>query len=108
MNFGFVRVDQLKAKYRVIYLTPIFLALLGSVIASVIDTFSLIDLLGMATETRGDKAIVGFVLLLNWCVLFFAIAAATVGAMILFGKISISEGWLMLSGQGVPSHWYRA
>ena len=107
MSDGYVRVDKLKKRYRAIYLAPIILGLVGGIFVGIIATTFLMDVLGLASETKADMAIVGLVYLSTWAFFFMVGSSITVGAMILIRLISPRVGILMLTGRGVPTDWYR-
>ena len=108
MSNGIVRVDLLKPRYRAIYLTPIIVGLLGGVFVGMVATHYLIDLLEIATQTSGGKAIGGLIYLSMLTMFFFVFASITVAVMIMLRAISSRDGLLMLSGRGVPADWYSS
>ena len=103
MAKGIVRVDRLKPRYRILYLTPIVVGLAAGVFPGAYIFFKLMDILDLTSEDFAVVA-VGIAAIIIPFILF---SSLTVGMLILLGLISTHDGWRLITGRGVPSEWYR-
>ena len=103
MAKGIVRIDRLKPRYRWLYLAPNIVGLATIVFPGTWVVFELVDRLNLA----GDHVGVGLVVLAASVMTFMVFYWLTVGILILVRQLSAHDGWRLMSGRGVPTHWYR-